>query len=209
MKLCLKKTCSLLVVLLAVVGCEAPKTHVGKVARSSRPYYCKGRRYRPQRFYEYDRVGLASWYGGKFHGRSKAFGETFNQYEFTAAHKTLPIPTVVRVTNLRNSKSAIVIVDDRGPYCSGRIIDLSYAAAEFLDLHRYRPSPVRVQSLAKESLRLSNYVGDHKSELKNNRLAYVYKNSVAKVKYRAKARGNVIKKAKKNNSIVGYLDKYP
>lgn len=78
--------------------------------------------------------GFASWYGGKFHGRLTANGETFDTYKFTAAHRTLPFNTVVRVTNLKNSKTVEVRINDRGPFVRGRIIDLSKAAAEAIDM---------------------------------------------------------------------------
>ncbi|MFT3929629.1 MAG: septal ring lytic transglycosylase RlpA family protein [Spongiibacteraceae bacterium] len=77
----------------------------------------------------YRQTGIASWYGTKFHGQSTSNGETYDVYEMTAAHKTLPIPTYVLVTNLENNRQAIVRVNDRGPFVSNRIIDLSYAAA--------------------------------------------------------------------------------
>lgn len=77
----------------------------------------------------YRQTGMASWYGTKFHGQSTSNGETYDVYEMTAAHKTLPIPTYVLVTNLENNRQAIVRVNDRGPFVSNRIIDLSYAAA--------------------------------------------------------------------------------
>src|SRR5690606_7100062 len=73
--------------------------------------------------------GRASWYGTKFHGRRTSSGETYDMYAMTAAHKTLPLPTYVRVTNLDNGREVIVRVNDRGPFHDGRIIDLSYAAA--------------------------------------------------------------------------------
>jgi rare lipoprotein A len=76
--------------------------------------------------------GIASWYGTKFHGRSTSSGETYNMYEMTAAHKTLPIPVYVHVKNLDNGRSTVVRVNDRGPFIDGRIIDLSYAAAKKL-----------------------------------------------------------------------------
>lgn len=78
-------------------------------------------------------VGKASWYGKKYHGRQTASGETYNMYDFTAAHKTLPFNSKVKVTNLNNNRSVIVRINDRGPFVRGRIIDLSYAAAEALD----------------------------------------------------------------------------
>lgn len=79
-------------------------------------------------------VGYASWYGGKFHGRLTANGETFDTYKLTAAHRTLPFHTIVKVTNLKNGKSVEVRINDRGPFVRGRIIDLSKAAAEAIDM---------------------------------------------------------------------------
>lgn len=78
--------------------------------------------------------GIASWYGTKFNGRRTSSGETYNMYAMTAAHKTLPLPTYVEVTNLRNGKRVIVRVNDRGPFHENRIIDLSYTAAAKLDI---------------------------------------------------------------------------
>lgn len=78
--------------------------------------------------------GIASWYGGKFHGRRTSSGETYNMYEMTAAHKTLPLPTYVQVKNLNNGRQIIVKVNDRGPFHENRIIDLSYVAALKLDV---------------------------------------------------------------------------
>ncbi|CAA6809955.1 MAG: Rare lipoprotein A precursor [uncultured Sulfurovum sp.] len=78
-------------------------------------------------------VGNGSWYGEKYHGRTTANGETYNMYALTAAHKTLPFNTMVKVTNLKNNRSIIVRINDRGPFVRGRIIDLSYGAAKALD----------------------------------------------------------------------------
>ena len=80
-------------------------------------------------------VGNASWYGKRFHGRATASGEDFDMFVLTAAHRQLPLGTYVKVTNLRNGKSIIVRVNDRGPYIRGRIMDLSYSAARMLDFH--------------------------------------------------------------------------
>jgi rare lipoprotein A len=82
----------------------------------------------------YSERGVASWYGQKFHGRLTSNRETYNMYAMTAAHKTLPLPTYVRVRNLRNNKSIVVRVNDRGPFVHNRIIDLSYAGALKLDM---------------------------------------------------------------------------
>jgi rare lipoprotein A (peptidoglycan hydrolase) len=143
-------------------GCSGVKTPAGPICVSCKPYCVRGSWHYPQTYYEYDETGLASWYGDDFHGKAKATGEKFNKLAMTAAHKTLPIPSVVKVTNLRSGKSVVVVVDDRGPFCyKGRIIDLSYSAAKVLDLHRYKPSPVRVQTLVSDSLKLSYYISQH------------------------------------------------
>lgn len=89
-------------------------------------------------------VGMASWYGPKFHGRPTASGEVFNMYQLTAAHRTLPLDTWVYVTNLENGRSIQVRVNDRGPFVRGRIIDLSYAAARAIDMVRDGVVRVRV-----------------------------------------------------------------
>lgn len=78
--------------------------------------------------------GVASWYGEKFHGRRTSSGETYDMYAMTAAHKTLPLPTYARVTNIRNGKSVIVKINDRGPFIDNRIVDLSYSAAKRLEM---------------------------------------------------------------------------
>lgn len=95
----------------------------------------------------YKQRGIASWYGTKFHGRKTANGETYDMYAMTAAHKTLPIPSYVRVTNLRNKRSVIVRINDRGPFHAGRIIDLSYAAAVKLGIQQTGTGYVEVQAL--------------------------------------------------------------
>ena len=92
----------------------------------------------------YSEEGMASWYGNKFHGRKTSNGETYSMYGMTAAHKTLPIPAYVRVTNLANGRQIIVRVNDRGPFHGGRIIDLSYAGAKKLGYHQHGTARVRV-----------------------------------------------------------------
>ncbi len=91
--------------------------------------------------------GIASWYGTKFHGRRTSSGEPYDMYAMTAAHKTLPLPTWVRVTNLRNGRSVVVKVNDRGPFHHNRIIDLSYAAAVKLGIHRHGTGLVEIRAL--------------------------------------------------------------
>ena len=95
----------------------------------------------------YQERGVASWYGKKFHGRPTASREPYNMYAMTAAHRTLPLPTYVSVRNLRNNKSIIVRVNDRGPFVQNRIIDLSYAAAIKLDMIRSGTSLVEITAI--------------------------------------------------------------
>jgi rare lipoprotein A len=92
--------------------------------------------------------GIASWYGKKFHGRKTSNGEVYNMYAMTAAHKTLPIPVYVRVKNLTNGRSIVVKVNDRGPFIEGRIIDLSYSAAQKLDIIGTGTARVEINTLA-------------------------------------------------------------
>jgi rare lipoprotein A len=89
-------------------------------------------------------VGKASWYGGLFQGKATASGEDYNMFDFTAAHRELPLGTFVKVTNLKNLKSVIVRINDRGPVTPGRIIDLSYNAARRLDMHQKGLEKVRI-----------------------------------------------------------------
>jgi len=91
--------------------------------------------------------GTASWYGTKFHGRRTSSGEPYDMHAMTAAHKTLPLPTYVRVTHLENGRSIIVRVNDRGPFVDDRIIDLSYMAAQRLDMADAGTAPVEVKAL--------------------------------------------------------------
>ena len=94
---------------------------------------------------DYKERGIASWYGKKFHGRQTSNGESYNMYAMTAAHKTLPLPSYVRVTNLKNRRSVILRVNDRGPFVDNRIIDLSYTAAEKLDVIQTGTALVEVE----------------------------------------------------------------
>lgn len=117
------------------------------------PYDVKGVRYTPREDYAYDETGIASWYGPNFHGRPTANGERFDQWKVSAAHKTLQIPSVVRVTNLENGRSLKLRVNDRGPFARGRIIDLSRRAAQLLGFEKQGTARVRVTVLRNESLR--------------------------------------------------------
>src|SRR6185436_8353681 len=93
----------------------------------------------------YDETGIASWYGSDFHGKATANGEQYDMETLTAAHRTLPLPVIVRVTNLENGRSLLVRVNDRGPYARGRIIDLSKRSAQLLGVYERGTARVRVQ----------------------------------------------------------------
>ena len=113
------------------------------------PYTVLGKRYHVRDSAEgYDEVGIASYYGKKFHGRRTSSLEVYDMYAFTAAHKTLPLPSYARVTNLGNGESVVVRVNDRGPFHEGRIIDLSYAAAVKLGVDRTGTARVEVVGLS-------------------------------------------------------------
>ena len=123
-----------------------PMPHYGRVKAS--PYTVFGKQYYPiQDARRYQAIGPASWYGTKFHGQATANGETYDLYGMTAAHKTLPLPSYVRVTNLENGKSAILRVNDRGPFYSDRIIDLSFAAAKKLGYAESGTARVKVEGI--------------------------------------------------------------
>lgn len=109
-----------------------------------KPYTVRGKVYTPAEQPDYAATGNASWYGWDFHGRRTANGEIFSANAITAAHPTLPLPSYVRVTNLDNGRSLMVRVNDRGPYVSGRIIDLSHKAADLLDYRGKGSTAVQV-----------------------------------------------------------------
>ncbi len=115
------------------------------------PYKVNGKWYHPQEDYSFSETGIASWYGPQFHGKRTANGEVFDMNELTAAHKTLQLPSLVRVTNLENGRSMVVRVNDRGPFKRGRIIDLSKRAAELLGFKGKGVAKVKIRVLAEES----------------------------------------------------------
>ncbi len=109
------------------------------------PYKVAGQWYVPHDDPRYDRTGVGSWYGADFHGRRTANGELFDKSALTAAHPTLPLPSYAYVTNLNNGRTVLVRVNDRGPYVSGRLIDLSHAAARAIGYDGPGRAPVRVR----------------------------------------------------------------
>ncbi len=119
------------------------------VSGTMRPYQVRGRWYRPEEQPHYDETGTASWYGDQFNGRPTATGERFDMHALTAAHKTLPLPGLVEVTNLGNGRRIVVRVNDRGPFVDGRIIDLSRGSAEALGMLSAGVGQVRVRYLGR------------------------------------------------------------
>lgn len=119
------------------------------VSGTMRPYQIRGRWYRPADQPGYDETGMASWYGDQFNGRPTATGERFDMRALTAAHKTLPLPGLVEVTNLANGRRIVVRVNDRGPFVDGRIIDLSRGSAEALGMLSAGVGEVRVRYLGR------------------------------------------------------------
>lgn len=137
--------CVILFVLVACTPTEKPFTGV----KIGKPYEINGQTYVPAPSSSYDKIGDGSWYGPGFNGNRTASGEIFNQDDITAAHPTLPMPSLVKVTNLSNDKSVVVRINDRGPFHNNRIIDLSRKSARIIDLKSTKP--VRVQYLDKET----------------------------------------------------------
>lgn len=124
-----------LIALLAMLAFTACATSAREAGRSGTPTAL------------YSQVGVASWYGGKFHGRKTASGEIYDQNRMTAAHRTLPFGTKVEVTNLRNGRSVVVTINDRGPFIKGRIIDVSRRAAGKLGFRNQGITRVRVRAI--------------------------------------------------------------
>lgn len=120
-----------------------------------KPYLIDGQEYYPQENFNYAETGIASWYGPGFHGSRTANGEVFDTNELTAAHRTLQMPSLVRVTNLDNGRSVVVRVNDRGPFSRGRIIDVSSKAADLLGFKARGTAKVRVETLPAESRRIA------------------------------------------------------
>ena len=127
----------------------------GGVYKVGKPYQIQGVWYYPGEDYSYSETGVASWYGPDFHGKYTANGEIFDQNDVTAAHRTLPMPCFVRVTNLDNGRSLVVRINDRGPFAHGRVLDLSKRAAQLLGMEGTGTAKVKVEIMADESRQLA------------------------------------------------------
>ena len=143
------------------------------------PYKINGKWYYPAINYEYDEVGYASWYGPGFHGKKTANGEIFNQNLISAAHRTLPLPSIVKVTNLENGKVlSFVRVNDRGPFAKNRIIDLSKEAAKELGFVNRGVAKVRVEILEDESRKFANELIQSKNKAKSAKIQNIEKKNL-------------------------------
>ena len=129
-------------------GDAIPKKEAYTKGANPNSYVVRGKKYHVKKTHTgYKEQGTASWYGKQFHGKKTANAEKYDMYKMTAAHKSLPIPSYVKVTNLENHKTIIVRVNDRGPFHSNRIIDLSYAAAQKLGMHQKGTAKVEVEAI--------------------------------------------------------------
>lgn len=142
---------------IASIPDAIPRVEQHKAA-NFRPYTVFGVRYTPiGENQSYQQQGIASWYGKKFHGQKTANGETYDMYAMTAAHPTLPLPSYAKVTRPANGRSVIVRINDRGPFHTGRIIDLSYAAAAKLGLIGPGSGTVIVEAITNNDIRAGKY----------------------------------------------------
>ena len=163
--------CALLLSGLLLVGCAGTGDGPGTSAESGtatqgargykvgKPYQVKGVWYYPKVDYDYAEVGVASWYGPGFDGQPTANGEIYDMNDLTAAHRTLPLPSIVRVTNLENGRSIKLRANDRGPFVGGRIIDVSRRAAQLLGFHGAGTARVQVDIVEDESRQLAAALG--------------------------------------------------
>jgi rare lipoprotein A len=139
----------LLIGVLPACVSTASTDNITSLHPTQRPYRINSHTYYPiPSAYGFNQTGIASWYGDDFHGRPTSNGETYDMHSMTAAHKTLPMNTVLLVQNLENNKEIIVRVNDRGPFVKGRIIDLSYSAAKRLNIVGKGIARVRISALS-------------------------------------------------------------
>lgn len=173
-----KSKIMLSLVLLTLAGCASNEVDLdaspysqaeaikgmGGTYKVGNPYEIMGQTYYPREDYKYSEVGIASWYGEDFHAKKTANGEDYDMNTLTAAHRTLPLPSIVKVTNLENGRSLILRVNDRGPYAKNRIIDISKRGAQLLGFQSKGTAKVRVEIMPKESIALKQALLDQDFE---------------------------------------------
>ena len=166
---------------------------------ASRPYVAFDKKYTPMtKIIPFEEEGYASWYGKRYHGKKTSIGETYDMYQMTGAHKTLPLPCYIKVTNLKNQRSVIIRVNDRGPFVDDRIVDLSYAAAQRLRIIEKGSELVKIEminpSLAEKNVEQTDKASSVDSSIKyfyiqagafsnENNASYLI-NRLSKIKFR-------------------------
>ena len=179
--------------------------------RANRPYVACDKKYVPmKKIIPFEEEGYASWYGKRYHGKKTSIGETYDMYQMTGAHKTLPLPCYIKVTNLKNKRSVIIRVNDRGPFIDERIVDLSYAAAHRLKIIKKGSELVKIEmvnpSLAIKALKETNETSSAETSIKyfyiqagafsNEENAAYLMNKLSRIKFRNSLN---IKKLSKNS----------
>lgn len=153
----------------------------GGVYKIGNPYKILGRWYYPKEDYEYTEEGIASWYGPDFHSKKTANGEDYDMHTITAAHRTLPLPSFVKVTNLDNGRSLVVRVNDRGPYARERIIDISKKGAQLLGFLEKGTTRVKVEVLEKESKNIKAAMLGESAGVNATPITRIAKNEMGKI----------------------------
>jgi len=208
-------------ILLLLTGCTTknyffPKSSNGYVTNTyettgvttptQKVYSVNGKMYYPKKSVPigWKQRGIASWYGPNFHGKYTSNGELYNMYAYTAAHKTLPMNTIVKVTNLKNKKSVVVRINDRGPFVEGRIIDLSYIAGKQIGLDKSGIAPVVIEVIGFKG---KNYVNGYTIQVgafSNKNGAILTANKYKRLGYNSK----VLKKGDFYKVVIGQFKSY-
>ena len=208
-------------ILLLLTGCTTksyffPKSSSGYVTKTyetpgattptQKVYSVNGKMYYPKKSVPigWKQRGIASWYGPNFHGKYTSNGELYNMYAYTAAHKTLPMNTIVKVTNLKNKKSVVVRINDRGPFVEGRIIDLSYIAGKQIGLDKSGIAPVVIEVIGFKG---KNYVNGYTIQVgafSNKNGAILTANKYKRLGYNSK----VLKKGDFYKVVIGQFKSY-
>ena len=186
-----------MILIAAILSSCADREHAGRPStgpnyKIGNPYQINGIWYYPKVDYNYSETGIASWYGADFHGKPTANGEIFDMNSVSAAHRTLPLPSIVRVTNLDNGRSLKMRVNDRGPFAKERIIDVSRRSAQLLGFYREGTARVKVEIVADESLQLAMQAGGAQQLAVANPEFAESAESVAEAKNNGVARNDVV-----------------
>jgi len=207
--------------LILLTGCTTksyffPKSSSGYVTKTyettgattptQKVYSVNGKMYYPKKSVPigWKQRGIASWYGPNFHGKYTSNGELYNMYAYTAAHKTLPMNTIVKVTNLKNKKSVVVRINDRGPFVEGRIIDLSYIAGKQIGLDKSGIAPVVIEVIGFKGKNYLNGYTIQVGAFSNKNGAILTANKYKRLGYNSK----VLKKGDFYKVVIGQFKSY-